>query len=248
MIACERGALKFWLRSGTVSRRCAVPSRAACRACRCTARSIVDHGLCVPSAELVFVHNLATEAQPASSSALTAAPQVAAEREFFRALIPTARSSRIRSWWPRFASTSVWRANASSCIAPEPVGRRFSPQRQPSCAAARRDLGLDAATPLVGFVTSGDFAKRGLDLFLDCAARIARRGPMSGSSSSARKSLPADARAACARRATASCSTGRRAVAPRALVRGARSVPLPRALRGIRHGGRRRRRRWACPS
>ena len=42
---------------------------------------------------------------------------------------------------------------------------------------ARSALGVEPRAPLVGFVTSGDFAKRGLDLFLDCAARIASARP-----------------------------------------------------------------------
>jgi glycosyltransferase involved in cell wall biosynthesis len=52
--------------------------------------------------------------------------------------------------------------------------RRYSPQRAAELrGAARAALGVEPHAPLVGFVTSGDFAKRGLDLFLDCARRIA---------------------------------------------------------------------------
>jgi glycosyltransferase involved in cell wall biosynthesis len=39
---------------------------------------------------------------------------------------------------------------------------------------ARAALGLDAAARVVGLVTSGDFEKRGLDVFLAAAARIAK--------------------------------------------------------------------------
>ncbi len=44
-------------------------------------------------------------------------------------------------------------------------------------ARARRALGVDLDTRLVGFVTSGDFHKRGLDLFLATAERIAQVSP-----------------------------------------------------------------------
>ncbi len=56
--------------------------------------------------------------------------------------------------------------------------RRYSLSRMTELrAAARRELGVGGNTPLVGFVTSGDFAKRGLDLFLECAARIVAARP-----------------------------------------------------------------------
>jgi glycosyltransferase involved in cell wall biosynthesis len=44
-------------------------------------------------------------------------------------------------------------------------------------AAARRALRLAAETPLLGFVTSGDLAKRGLDLFLAVATEVVRARP-----------------------------------------------------------------------
>jgi glycosyltransferase involved in cell wall biosynthesis len=40
-------------------------------------------------------------------------------------------------------------------------------------SAARRALGLDDTTPLIGLVTSGDFEKRGLSQFMAAAERIA---------------------------------------------------------------------------
>ena len=56
--------------------------------------------------------------------------------------------------------------------------RRFTRERAAALrAAARHTLGVPREAPLVGFVTSGDFAKRGLDVFLDCAARIAAQRP-----------------------------------------------------------------------
>src|SRR5688572_31467085 len=59
LLACDRGALRFWLRTGVRAR-----SRSASEIERLQARGavVVDHGLSIPSAELVFVHNVAAEA------------------------------------------------------------------------------------------------------------------------------------------------------------------------------------------
>jgi glycosyltransferase involved in cell wall biosynthesis len=60
---------------------------------------------------------------------------------------------------------------------------------------ARKALGLAEEVPLVGFVTSGDFAKRGLDLFLESAAKIAAARPDARFLVVGSKTLPDDARA-----------------------------------------------------
>ena len=57
-IGCERGALRFLLRSGTAVRRLRAPDVRVTR----PGRLLVDHGLCAPNAAVVFVHNVATEA------------------------------------------------------------------------------------------------------------------------------------------------------------------------------------------
>src|SRR5690242_732000 len=80
-IGCERGALKFWLRSGTRARR--IPARVVRDAAR--GRFVVDHGLCVPNAAVVFVHNLAAEAN-AHIPRPDWAAQATAEREYFAEL------------------------------------------------------------------------------------------------------------------------------------------------------------------
>ena len=59
---------------------------------------------------------------------------------------------------------------------------------------ARVALGIASATPLVGLVTSGDFAKRGLDVFLDSAARIADARPEVRFLVVGSKELPEEAR------------------------------------------------------
>lgn len=51
--------------------------------------------------------------------------------------------------------------------------RRFRPgDRAELGAAARRELGVPADAPLVGLITSGDFRKRGVGLFLEALARL----------------------------------------------------------------------------
>ena len=93
VIACERGALKFWLRTGVRARRRSVRE---VERLRMQGALVVDHGLRLPSAELVFVHNLATEAQRQLPHADGAAA-AQREREFFGALNPRLPSSRTRS-------------------------------------------------------------------------------------------------------------------------------------------------------
>src|SRR6185503_3326723 len=74
--------------------------------------------------------------------------------------------------------------------------RRYSLARAAQLrAAARRALAVDDRVPLVGLVTSGDFAKRGLDLFVDCAARIAAARPDARFLVVGSKRLPDEARA-----------------------------------------------------
>jgi len=169
-LGCERGALRFLLRSGTRARRLSVASVRA----RSADWFIVDHGLCFPDAALVFVHNLATEASVQVPRA-DWRPQVDAEAQFFRELGPDV---------PLVANSRLVRNAliAHFGIAPERVvvhhpgfrSERFNPRRAAELRdAARRELGVAPGAPLIGLITSGDFEKRGLDFFLASAERIA---------------------------------------------------------------------------
>jgi glycosyltransferase involved in cell wall biosynthesis len=194
-LACERGALKFWLRTGVRARR---RSLGWLEKLQAQGAVIVDHGLSLPTAELVFVHNLAAEAARHSAGSAAALAQAAQrEREFFGSL----RASAVVVANSKLVAAAL---HEQFGIARERVtvlypgfdSRRYSlPRAAELRAAARSALGVGAATPLVGLVTSGDFAKRGLELFLECAARIA------GARSDARflvvgsKRLPDEARA-----------------------------------------------------
>ncbi len=175
LLAGARGTFRFWLRTGVRAHR---RSLTEIERMRERGAIVVDHGLSVPSAELVFVHNVAAEAaRHVPSAALSAA--VRREREFFRALAAgatvVANSKLVVAALHEHFGLARERVTV---LYPGYQSKRYTPQRAAALRdAARRSLGVDAGTPLVGFVTSGDFAKRGLDLFLDCAARIAAARP-----------------------------------------------------------------------
>ena len=193
VLACARGAFRFWLRTGVRARR-----RSPAEVERLQARGavVVDHGLSIPSAELVFVHNLAAEAArhlPEPASAET----VQREREFFGALrgsaAVVANSKLVAEALHEHFGIERERVTV---LYPGFDSRRYSRERAARLrAAARRSLGVDGDAPLVGFVTSGDFVKRGLDLFLDCAARIAAARPDARFLVVGSKRLPDEARA-----------------------------------------------------
>jgi glycosyltransferase involved in cell wall biosynthesis len=193
LLACERGAFRFWLRTGVRARRCSVADVERLHAQGAT---VVDHGLSLPSAELVFVHNLVTEAAR-HVPGYAAAEFSRREHDFFRALRPSATvvaNSKLVAEALR-EHFGLGRERVA-VLYPAFDVRRYSPQRAAQLrAAARRSLGIATAAPLVGFVTSGDFAKRGLDIFLECAVRIAAARPDARFLVVGSKRLPDEARA-----------------------------------------------------
>jgi glycosyltransferase involved in cell wall biosynthesis len=187
-IGCERGALKFWLRSGERARR--IPVRAVRDSAR--ERFVVDHGLCVPSAAVVFVHNLAAEAS-AHVPRQDWAAQVAAERQFFAEL----RADALLVANSRLVADALcvrFRAAPERVVVQHPgfQAARFNPERAAELRAlARRELGVAPDAPLVGLITSGDFEKRGLDVFVAAAERITAGRPDARFLVVGSKSLPA---------------------------------------------------------
>ncbi len=162
-IGCARGALKFWLRSGARARRISV------RAVRDAARErfVVDHGLCVPK-------------RPSCSSTISR-PRRA---RTCRGRTGQPRRRRNGSSFAELRADALLVANSrlvadALCArfgaAPERVvvqhpgfqAARFNPSRAAELrASARRELGIAPDSPLVGLITSGDFEKRGLDVFV----------------------------------------------------------------------------------
>lgn len=172
-VACRRGAVKFLLRTGIPVTRLRgeqpPPARHAL---------LVDHGMELPHAHLVFVHGLATEANRHLQRD-DWLDEVAREAAFFDALPPST---------PLVANSRLVRGALSEHFGVEPErvsvcypgfrSDKFNPQQTRRYRdRSRRALRVGADTPLVGFVTSGDFLTRGLDLFLDSAEQISAARP-----------------------------------------------------------------------
>ena len=175
-VACRRGSLKFRMKTGLPARRTSLRRLAELAAS--PEHVLIDHAMELPDADLVFVHNLMTEAvrhleRPDWTE------RAAHEAAFFQALRPgspiVANSELVkRALIEHFA------------VSPERIvvhypgfqSARFNMRdRAVVATAARRELGIDLRQTVVGFVTSGDLDKRGLDIFLDAAERIAAARP-----------------------------------------------------------------------
>lgn len=170
-VTCRHGALKFMLRTG---RRAYYVRRADAETVRGSADCIlVDHGMELPGADIVFVHGLLTAAaQHVERSDW--ADGVEREQRFFAALPSgtpvVANSELIKSALVQRLGLAAERV---AVVYPGFRSQRFSTGRTPALRKrARRLLGLSEQAPLVGLVTSGDFRTRGLDVFLEAAAAI----------------------------------------------------------------------------
>ena len=177
-VACSRGAFGFFLHTRLPVKRMSTATLTALAAS--PDHYVVDHQMVLPQADLVFVHNLTTEGLRHLARD-DWARSAAGEAEFFRALNPRA---------PVVANSELVKRGLIEHFALDPArivvhypgfsADRFAPQDRGDSANridARGSLGIGATVPLVGFVTSGDFDKRGLDIFLESAARIAAAKP-----------------------------------------------------------------------
>ena len=173
---CRRGRLRYFARTGWFAQR--VSDRGVAELDRDRSSFLIDHELEMPRADLVFAHGLIGEAlrlqsrpdwavlherEQAFFRALDAAPPIVTCSELMKAALVEHYAldpERIRVHYP-------------GCRAD-----RFTPSRVPALrAAARRALGIDDAVPVIGFVTSGDFQNRGLDIFLAAAERVREAAP-----------------------------------------------------------------------
>ncbi|MEX2496656.1 MAG: glycosyltransferase family 4 protein [Woeseia sp.] len=191
-IACQRGGLRFMLRSGMRASKGTVATLG--RLADSPNYLLVDHGMEVPQADLVFVHNVMIEAvrhidrpdwvkraaeEEAFFSRLAPHVKVVANSNLVRdALLKhfSLRPERVDVQYPGFDSARFHapvrggqHTPAESSKAEVNAGRL---RRQ-----ARADIAVSEHEPLIGFVTSGEFGKRGLDIFLDAAERIASVRP-----------------------------------------------------------------------
>lgn len=172
-VACRTGALKFRWRTKLPTRRITLD---AMRALASSARQLlVDHGAIVPEARVVFVHNVMAEAAryvPGAEWESSAGE----ERAFYSAL----RDDAVLVANSEAARRALVEHFGLRKIVVEYPGfdaSRFAGIGESARRVARSRLGVRSDEPLVGFVTSGHFQKRGLDVFLDAATRIAKARP-----------------------------------------------------------------------
>jgi glycosyltransferase involved in cell wall biosynthesis len=172
-----------------------VPSR------RAPTTLLVDHQLEFPKADLVFVHNLMAEAIRHLRRD-DWVRDAAREAAFFQALEPgtliVANSGLVkRALAEHFALNParivvLYPGFRSGPFVPQERVLQSPRERNPTSSAidgtssgdaaqmradARRSLGVADGVPLVGFVTSGELDKRGLDIFLASAERIIAARP-----------------------------------------------------------------------
>lgn len=177
-VAAARGSLKFFLRTGIRARRRSERLMQSADGARRYADVLVDHGAVLAHADLTFVHNLFSAASrfvEREDWRLRAA----AERRLFDALAPAARvvansrlvaSALVEGFGLNPARIEVLYPGYRSAV----FHRGAVPELR---KRERRLLGIDDRTPVAGLVTSGDFRKRGLDIFLEAATQIAARRP-----------------------------------------------------------------------
>ena len=138
---------------------------------------VIDHGETVADADISYVHNfLAPEFSGQVKQYVT---DQGGERDYWTAI--SAATTIIAN------SKMVKRGLVSQFGVPEasvkvvypgydPV--RFNPAaRWKLRSASRQQLGIDNDQLLVGLITSGQFEKRGLDVFLDCIEELRRDRP-----------------------------------------------------------------------
>lgn len=171
-VACERGAAKFFMRTGLPVER--LGAAELHRRAADETYFVVDHEMVSSRPGIVFVHNLLTEGlrHLAREDWRT---QAASEATFFRNLAartPVVANSRMVA----AALSEHFDLPPDRIVVHRPGfdAARFSARRAAGLRRkARRALRLAEAQPLVGLITSGDFAKRGLDSFLEAAESIA---------------------------------------------------------------------------
>ncbi len=175
-IRCQRGAVKFFLGTGLPVRPV---SRAGVRALNDVRdHTIVDNGMELSRADLSFVHNLATAANVyLQRDDLDG--DVEREAAYFGDLAGdatiVANSNLVKE-----ALVEHFGLSAQRIVVRHPgfQAQKFESTRATELRGrAREALRLSDSTPVVGFVTSGDFQKRGLDLFLASAEQIAAARP-----------------------------------------------------------------------
>ena len=175
-IRCRHGAIKFFLGSGLPVKPV---SKSGVRALNDVRdHIIVDNGMQLSRANVSFVHSLMTEAI-AYLQRDDLDGEVEREAAYFGELSAdttiVANSNLVKE-----ALVKHFGLTAQRIVVHHPGFRSqvFASQRAAELRGrAREALQIGASTPVVGFVTSGDFHMRGLDLFLASAEQIAAARP-----------------------------------------------------------------------
>ena len=175
-IRCQHGAVKFFIGTGLPVRPV---SKAGARALnKARDHIIVDNGMQLSRANVSFVHSLVTEASVYLQRD-DLDREIEREAAYFGDLsVDTtivANSNLVKK-----ALVEHFGLNAQRIVVHYPgfQSKKFASKRVAELRQrAREALQIDADTPVVGFITSGDFHLRGLDLFLASANRIAAARP-----------------------------------------------------------------------
>ena len=138
---------------------------------------IIDHGQTINDAELSYVHNFL-------------APEFASRVPGY-----LAEQAQNGKYWDNISDSSTIIANsemvkqglirrsmapdeAIEVIYPGYDAKRFCPERRDKLRThSRQQLGVANDEPLIGLITSGQFEKRGLQVFLDCLDELRSRHP-----------------------------------------------------------------------
>ena len=175
-IRCQRGAVEFFFSTGLPVRPV---TKAGVRALNDVREHIiVDNSMRLSRANVSFVHYLMTGANVYLQRDDWDG-EIAREAAFFGDLsVETtivANSNLVKK-----ALVEHFGLDAQRIVVHHPCfqSQKFVSQGATQLRKRARDaLRLSDATPVVGFVTSGDFHKRGLDLFLASADEIAAARP-----------------------------------------------------------------------
>ncbi len=175
-IRCQRGAVKFFLRTGLPVKPV---TKAGVRALNdLRDHTIVDNGMRLSRANVSFVHNLMAEANVyLQRDDLDG--HVEREAAYFGDLSAdttiVANSNLVKN-----ALVEHFGLSAQRIVVHHPgfQAHKFDSSRTTELRRrARGTLRISDSTPVVGFITSGDLHKRGLDLFLASAEQIAAARP-----------------------------------------------------------------------
>ena len=138
---------------------------------------VIDHGETVADADISYVHNFLVPEH--SGQATQYVTDQGGERDYWTTISAATTIVANSQMVKRGLVEQFGLAEASvKVIYPGYNPVRFNAKaRRKSRAAARQRLGINDNQSLVGLITSGQFGKRGLDVFLDCIDKLRHDRP-----------------------------------------------------------------------